>query len=440
MRVCADCKATSRENIIKSMIYTFLIRLALTKMRGSFLFQPTFFILGIGGFVLGSLAIAVPAGFNGGDGQTIQVFGTYTGRDQDPNTGQGLVNEMHTFNAAFHIIVTGDAWVITSTNLSDIDVPAVDWHLAKGSVVQVWCDGTNTYSLQPENNDSKLSSYATNLVTVEKSRFYTASYGDDVLGLSLPWLTYCFAPDQCQPGLRGVFSLPVPWLQPRFSLVGYGFKWVIAGTKEGRYLKSMKLVRESSLDLSDKGALLRTNFVYPSSAASYERILRQLANNRAIPDGWVQAEFTCVEEYHTNGLALPARSVIKMFTFNPTIANPYPYYVGELRLLNVIIGGTSAEFMLPNVTKPTRVSDFRYRRSNADRIYRLAEYTLNPGDVWKAGDDRALMAEVEDYLKHGPSYEAFLNNRRHKLFLVWLTLGLVSLIPLLAILKKQSKT
>jgi len=105
----------------------------------------------------------------------------------------------------------------------------------------------------------------------------------------------------------------------------------------------------------------------------------------------------------------------------------------------VAVGGQEIEYTLPKVAKPTQVLDFRYRRANSTRIYRRAKYALQPGEEWKSGDDAALLAEVENHLKKGPRYDSFVQNRKHKLLLVWTVLCTVALAPLLILLRRQNR-
>lgn len=383
----------------------------------------------------GSVAVA-----GGGGRQVIDIFGRYSGRCQDPNTGNTLTNEPKTFDAIFRVSLAGDAWAIAVTNLSDISVPSINWFLSKGSLVQLWCDGTNTYTMQPANDQSALSDgYSSNLVTVSRSQFYVASYFDDLLGASLPWLTYCLDPRLCKSDAGEPAAIPVPWLQPRFSPYGHAFEWVVNGTENDRFVKFLTLVRNRKLDLSDKVSLLRPNFVYPNSASSYERIIRQIEDIRSIPDGWVESEFKCTEFLFTNGMIFPARSQFKEFAYDPRFAQAHPFYKAELQLDKICISEDGKD-ITPSVTKSTHVFDFRYRKESGERIYRFAQYTLQAGERWKADDDAGLLAEAQNYLTHGPRYDAFLGNRQVRKHLVWLVFVAVSLMPLLVmLLMKKSK-
>ncbi|HXI72033.1 MAG TPA: hypothetical protein VNN22_16885, partial [Verrucomicrobiae bacterium] len=228
--------------------------------------------------------------------RVIEIYGTYKGTSQNPITGEPRIDYQHV-EAAFHVTICGDDWIITVTNLIDISDHAINYNVSKFSIGQMWCDGTNTYCLQPAHNHE--ADYNTNVVTITPSRFYTGSYDPDFLGISLPWLTYCLSPSTIQPDKNGVTALPVPWLQPRFSVFAYGYKWIIAATEDGRFIDNLSTVRDTNLDLSDEDSLLRPGFDYPDSLADYDNIKRRLNAFRYVPSGWVQTKFECTEWYHT---------------------------------------------------------------------------------------------------------------------------------------------
>lgn len=376
--------------------------------------------------------VSLTSGVGAGLHPAIEVSGSYRGVALDPISGKPRHQDMRSVEAAFRVLLIGDAWLIAATNLNEIVDPAIDFCISKHSVGQVWCNGTNTFTLQPDHRVR--GDYLTNLATVAPTRFYTASYAPDFIGMSLPWLTYCLAPSAIPREKSGVVALPLPWAQARFSQLAYGYKWIIDATEDGRFVKDLSVVRDHSLDLSDSDSLLRPSFVYPDSLASYERNLLQLAVIRGIPDGWLQSSFRVTEWHQTNGISVPTRSEFTEYYFNPQIENLYPVYKAELRVSQIVFRLPDQVEFIPPVVKPTPVFDFRYRRVNNTRIHRMASYTLQPGEMWKPDNDPLLLQQAADYLKHGPRYDAFLKRSRVGIFLVWLAFRIITVVPILVML------
>lgn len=55
----------------------------------------------------------------------------------------------------------------------------------------------------------------------------------------------------------------------------------------------------------------------------------------------------------------------------------------------------------PNVTAPTLVADYRYRRLRGQRLFTHATYLLEPGQPWRTEQDPELLAQAEEFLRQG---------------------------------------
>jgi len=370
-----------------------------------------------------------PTHASGEGSTTIEVYGEYHAAAQNPQSGK-TYHDSRRVDASFVVIVImgGNAWKVCATNLNT------------GQVGQIWCDGIETYTSETV---EKGGTSPSTIVTVSPSQFYLGSYSGDYLDMSLPWLTYCLSPDMIAPDTNGIIALPIPWMNPRVSLGAYLYKWIISPS-EGQFIESLSTVRDNALDLSDDQALLRSDFVYPSSIGGYNRERTTLNFLRTIPNGWVETKFKCTQWYHTNHILIPAESEIQHYMFPGAASRPpfpHPLFYGKLKAINVILLKAQGHNWLPtSASQESHVFDFRYRQANKTRIYRYAEYTLHPGESWKSADDPTLLSQAARYLKHGPRFDAFFYpNKRNNL--VWLLFGFVILIPVMAVLwNKHKKT
>jgi hypothetical protein len=95
-----------------------------------------------------------------------------------------------------------------------------------------------------------------------------------------------------------------------------------------------------------------------------------------------------------------------------------------------------AEKFIPQITTDTKVFDYRYKKADSEQIFKYAEYTLNPGEPLKAGNDPLLLATAEDWLKNGRKFTVFAESGKRRV--TWLVL-LVLFIPALIMLLKKTK-
>lgn len=373
---------------------------------------------------------------------TIQIYGGYTATAQNPATGKAYLDYRHV-RAAFVAVLSGPAWIICVTNLST------------GSACRLWCDGTNTFALQPadaidfDTFNLTGGSKSTNVVTISPTLYYVETIDPDYLDVSLPWLTYGLNPSAAAQGEdKGIVALPVPWLQPRSKPSGYGYKWDISwagndGQTDMRFAQTLTVARDRSLDVDTNAWLLRKDLLYPVSLPDYNRALDDLSHVISVKDGFVEAKFQCLhwytEQYASNDIiTVPDESEFECFAFSPRRVNPFPYFKGELSASRIVVLEGPQDSLHPGIQLTTRVLDFRYRRVNATHIYRMARYTLQAGEAWKSSDDPALLAEAAYYLRHGPRYDTYVTMRN---YLVWVLFGVILVTPVIVMLisKRRNK-
>jgi hypothetical protein len=324
----------------------------------------------------------------------------------------------------FRTLISGDQWRISATNMT-----------AKAKGRNYWAevvyDGTNTYTMSPYSSSFTSIPLASDLVfaTESPSPFLLSAVSSGV-GTSLPWLTYGLSPRLVAPAKNGVVAIPLPWSLPRRPGYGFGFRWVIKASSDGRFMESCRIIRDVSLDLDDKTELcLRPEVDYPDTVAEKDHDLVNLRLRKSLANGYVDTEYKCTSWYQTNGFTIPIRSEM--------IQNILGHPFGRETLVVTgisVVDRTNEVLGLPAV--PTVMHDYRYKRANEKRIFRYANYTLMPGENWKSDSDPLLLASAAEFLKSGPRYDAVWGKTN---IFAWLVLLLILLGPACAALKMANK-
>ncbi|RME95121.1 MAG: hypothetical protein D6766_04085 [Verrucomicrobia bacterium] len=218
--------------------------------------------------------------------------------------------------------------------------------------------------------------------------------------------------------------MPVPWTVVRDNPVAWGYRWDLEGWAPGGFLSAFTVIRDPSLDLPEKEELFRPEIDYPETAAQYAYYVRQIEFNRSIPAGWVRGRFKVLQWMATNAFQIPMASRLEVYSPGPGEKRP-------ARVFTLTATGFAPEpaFTVrpPVLGSTTRVADYRYKRWNDRRIFKYAEYSLDPGQAWPTDHDPALLAQADAWMKHGRPYTNFIGKRQ---WFAWSLLA-VLLIPAL---------
>lgn len=199
-------------------------------------------------------------------------------------------------------------------------------------------------------------------------------------------------------------SIPVPWYLPRLQLTAYGYQWIANFSADGKFLSTCEVRRDISLDLSDSDELLRPTFDYPHTLDDRVKAMELLTYRKSIPNHFTDARYTCIRSYNTNEFSVPVESELKLYNHSMKLADAYAIF--KLKATSCALEETSRA-ILPPISGQTYIHDYRYKKGSGERIFAFAEYTLNAGESWKSGSDPELMAQMQNYLKHGPKYDDF---------------------------------
>lgn len=284
-------------------------------------------------------------------------------------------------------------------------------------------DGTNSYALRPAGgvfvagSPYQPSTQQTTATVIRAPYPVPLSAGQ--LGEALVSLTYGWSPATFATNPAGKVVLPIPWTVVRNNPNAWGYRWVLRGWQDGRFLRGCEVVRDSSLDRPTKQELFRMEIDYPETLADYNAYLNELGHRKSVPDGTVRGRYSVTRWFHTNGWTIPRSSRLEVFLAVPTNR---PARIFELE-------ATGFEWLpqapdpTPEIALPTEVSDYRYKRWNARRVFKYARYTLRPGDRWPGDQEPTLLAAAEDWLKRGRPYSRFADDRKR--WLTWALLGLL---------------
>lgn len=344
----------------------------------------------------------------------LRLSGVYDYADQNPKTGQPYPAQRGTF--AFVVLLDKVSYRISVTNLSNGSL----WS-------ELAFDGTNNISFVPYAapfvSASNPRSNAV-LATVSPSPTPLSAVYDRVF-IWVPWIVYGFDPSRAPLLKSGLRPIPLPWCSPRYKPGAYGWDWKLAQSPKSRFVEWCNVVRDSRLDLKgERKELLRVELDYPEDIEINNDYLLNLAHRHATPSGFRTMEYQCSEWTTLNGVQLPARSDISIWTY-PYKAFPATQF--SLHLQSATPMETSFD-ALPDTVSPTEVIDYRYKAVRRGRIHKYAEYTLNPGEKWKSHNDPVLLERAEHQLRVGPKYNLYDYRPNHPL--AWVLVAGILILPL----------
>lgn len=184
-------------------------------------------------------------------------------------------------------------------------------------------------------------------------------------------------------------SMPLPWYPARWSLMAYGFRVESELFSTPTYVRSLKFIRDSKLDLASfEDELDRPELNTPSSDEDVSSKKADLESRKKYwVDGLVAGELKCLEFTSRNEIDFP-----KSFEFSeyyPVYAKKVERrYKGEVtNVTDLPVGRT----FRPPIIAPLGVDDTRFRNKKlgVDDIH----YALTNGAAWLANDADILARE-----------------------------------------------
>ncbi|MGA4644003.1 hypothetical protein [Limisphaera sp. 4302-co] len=336
------------------------------------------------------------------------------GRTYNPLTGAEYRNEY--VYVVFSVWLAGEQWQLRSTNTSRSQA----W-------IIIARDNTNTYVLGPPFVYRNPAATPSNLLwgTVYSSPLLLLDTYTEAAP-SAVWAAYCFRPDYIRPDRHGRYVAPLPGAL-RYGSGVFGYRWEYIPSSDGRFVDLLRVIRDPSLDVSEREQFLHPHFDPPESLPAYLEWRDSLDVARKTPSGFVQFELLIHERFVTNGWHIPLRSEATSYLAG-TPGKPWVHRV--LLTTNVSVYADTFN-PVPRPSLPTRVRDYRYRRFENDLLFLRATYVLQPGEPWRGPNDPELLAQAEEYIRNGPRYDAFLRPQmRH--YLTWLAYAALVIVPLAA--------
>lgn len=358
----------------------------------------------------------------------IEIQGEYHASRCNPKTLQPYTNSL--VHVAFTVTLSGSCWSIAATNF---DNPS-RWS-------RLVFDGTNTYHFNPYEGFFVHPAPQSNLifVSISPGPLYHPAVNDE-LSLTIPWLTYCLSPSHLVTNEMGIVAIPLPWYVPRLSPKAFGYRWVATAASGEPFLTRCDVIRDVRLDLKEKDELIRSGLDYVDTVEDQNRYKRSLQVRLATPDGFLAAQYECLDWFQTNGLRLPLRSRFSYYMPAPRTAKPIPWgaaYQGELRATSFCVQKEVKNILPTGPESTALINDYRYTRRSPKRIFRFAEYTLHAGEQWKTDADPRLLAAVEEHLSHGPRFDS-VGWPRFRNILSWLLLAAIPGLSAIAMMLRKS--
>ncbi len=353
----------------------------------------------------------------------VEKEGIWISGDYDYIFSNGAPPKTSTYH--FVAVTASDGWSISITNSNN----PKEWGLMQSDGVDIFTIGTDTL------NNYKVFGYA------YPGPIYIPAAPQNSVKFFFPWTVFHLSPRMILEKEKKGMEMVGPW-SSRISLTSFGSKWETTYGEEGRIIKSLKVIRDSSLDLKTvDDELRRPGLVFPFEFGTRERRLEQLKRRKEFPDGFVKAVYECDKVFKTNGIIVP--SAARFAAYWPDWKNLQSpgrlLFELHLRLGTVrILSGEQIPELV--AASETRVWDYRYEVANKRTKFNRAEYMLQPGEPFPTSRDPKLLAQAEKWLKHGPGYDHLQSRRRG----IWAAMAAITsigigLLIFLAIRKHKNK-
>ena len=349
------------------------------------------------------------------------IEGSYSGSEKNPTNGETYTNQSS--SGRYSCRLGTNSYVIKYENSSD------------GSTIEMLYDGISLIVLQhaisPEDR-SKGVTNAPGYAYVDKGGWFIGGPRNHLPSF-LFWFTYGLTPGiaASQPDDKK----PLPWGQPRFNPLAYGYSWKFEAMPDGEFIRRATAIRDKRLDKKTvKEEFLRDQIAFPDRYDAKERYLRKIDELRPyIPDGLLAGNYECVSWVTNHGKIIPWESKLMWYHHDVLCSNgnnyPFPGFVGEIKGSLISYQDEDLSFKLATQHPDgIKVLDYRFKeRRGNDRMYPKAAYTVKSGGVLRALDDPLLLAEKEHWLASGPKLNWSGVTRSH--IFLWVLLIIVVIAP-----------
>lgn len=329
-----------------------------------------------------------------------------------------------TNNYQFIAITSRNGWNISTTNIGQ----PKEWGIIQS-------DGTNIFTLSTDSwNAFKTFGYAF------QGPFYMPNDPQNSVIMFFPWMVFHLTPSMIRDAeTKGIVDMPAPWGK-HHSFIDFGFKWKTSFFEEDRAISKIEAIRDKSLDLkSQEDEFRREEINYPYFFSLRQEMLDGLRIRTNIPNGFVRAVYACNSICKTNGWVIPSSAQFALYW--PNFNNPQdPSRLIYRMQLDVDHIDVLKSLPMPELVSPSeaRIWDYRFRKATARTKFNYAEYALQAGESFPTSNDPKLLAQMNDWLKHGPTYDA-LKSRRWKI-LTGMFITTIALTGLLAFWLIKQKT
>ena len=175
-------------------------------------------------------------------------------------------------------------------------------------------------------------------------------------------------------------------------------------------MQRIDVLRDESLDrATPEDELRRSRANYPFDMSYREGLLQNLEFRKSLTNGYDVASFDYKEIVHTNGIPIPFTTEFVRYWPGrdgpPVVQDELTLKVDQIEFLQKAV---ISKIVTPGVVS---VDDYRYQMANNRTKFNYATYTLNAGDSFRSGNDPVLLAQAEDWLKHGQRYESYTKKR-----------------------------
>jgi hypothetical protein len=366
---------------------------------------------------------------------TLSVSGTYVVYHHIYYTASSTyaLNSNDTRHVAFTCTISGQSRSIVVTNLDSKTVgfgSRTPWE----SVVY---DGTNTYTFVPDSEAAK--GYAV-YTTISPGQLFVRDF-DEYLDFFVIWMAYGLCPTNLPPPTDGMLELPIPWCNSRNSPFSHGFEWKITPSPDGVFASESRVCRNTNLDLSSAEEMLRPDVVGPVTLAERNHWIEQLQYRSYDYQNTSVVAVCAVKGWgQTNQIMIPMVSELSLGKRLESTDGRFgsatePGIKAYINATNITVC-RGVESLLPAVTQPTFVRDYRSRKEDpaGGGISYRTEYMLNPGDSW---NDPAILHKADRSRMFFPADFGTTAASKRARF-VWLLLAL-ALVPMLVIIFRPEK-